>query len=360
MIAAPPALVLLMLLGLAGCIAGFLVDPYAMMASYLAVVVACSAVPIGALAVLTVTYLVRGAWTEELHDALMAAALTLPAMALMFVPILIAVPSLYPWAAAGEHHGALQTVYLTPWFFIIRSLVYFTVWTALALWARDAWGDTERMTKTATVGLIVYALTASFAGIDWVESLTPEMHSSIYGLLVIGFQLLAGFGFGAFMALRQGRPTRRYGEILLSLLLLWAYLHAMQYIVIWAADIPDEVIWYQRRASGGWSVVLWGLMLAQFVLPFFALLSERVRYGHKPLLLLCGVTLALRLVEAFWLVLPSTQAGGWVLLLDIPAVTLAIAAAWGYAFWRTSWRSISPTAPASTAVLRNETSSNRR
>ena len=146
------------------------------------------------------------------------------------------------------------------------------------------------------------------------------------------------------MALWRGRPTRRYGEILLSLLLLWAYLHAMQYIIIWAGNIPDEVTWYLRRASGGWAVVLWGLMLGQFVIPFFALLSERVRYGQRPLLWLCGATLALRLVEAFWLVLPSTHAGGWVLLLDIPAVTLVLAAVWSYAFWRASSRSISPTA----------------
>jgi hypothetical protein len=357
---APRALLLLMPIALAGCIAGLLMDPYALMAAYLAAAVACSAVPIGALAVLMVTYLVRGAWTEELHDALAASALTLPAMALLFVPVLIAVPWLYPWAAEGEHHGALQAVYLTPWFFIFRTIMYFAVWTALALWARDAWGNTERMTRAATVGLIVYALTASLAGIDWIESLRPGMHSSIYGLLFIGFQLLAGFGFGALITLERDRPALCYGEILLSLLLLWAYLHAMQYVVIWAADIPDEVTWYLRRASGGWAVVLWGLVLLQFVLPFFALLSERIRYGERPLWLLCGATLAMRLVEAFWLVLPSTRAGGWVLMLDIPAVTLGVAAVWTYAFARVSWRSISPTAPASTMALSNETSMSRR
>jgi hypothetical protein len=228
------------------------------------------------------------------------------------------------------------------------------------LWARDAFGDPERMTRAASVGLMVYALTASFAGIDWIESLTPQMHSSIYGLLLIGFQLLAGFGFAVFIALWRGRPTRRYGEILLSLLLLWAYLQAMQYIVIWAADIPDEVTWYLHRASGGWAVVTWGLMLGQFVIPFFALLSERVRYGQRPVLWLCGATLALRLVEAFWLVLPSTHADGWVLLLDIPAVTLVLAAVWSYAFCLASSRSISPTPAASAAMLSNETSSSTR
>ena len=55
----------------------------------------------------------------------------------------------------------------------------------------------------------------------------------------------------------HGRSSVRaagYGALLLSTLLLWAYLHAMQYIIIWAGNIPDEVIWYLRRATGGWAL----------------------------------------------------------------------------------------------------------
>ena len=70
---------------------------------------------------------------------------------------------------------------------------------------------------SASAGLIVYALTATFAGIDWLESLTPEFHSSIYGLLFLTFELLAGFAFALTVALwRPDAPTFRYGAILLS------------------------------------------------------------------------------------------------------------------------------------------------
>ena len=47
-----------------------------------------------------------------------------------------------------------------------------------------------------------------------------------------------------------------YGGLLLATLLLWAYMHAMQYIIIWAGNIPSEVTWYMRRESGGWAFVL--------------------------------------------------------------------------------------------------------
>ena len=143
-------------------------------------------------------------------------------------------------------------------------------------------------------------------------------------MLFLTFQLVAAFAFAVFVALQRRRPTFRYGDILLALLMLWAYIHAMQYIVIWSGDIPDEVVWYLRRSSDGWGVVLVVLVLLQFLIPFFAMLSQRVRYGRGPLMCIAGATLVLRFVEAFWLVLPSVSAAGPVLLLAIPATVMAI------------------------------------
>jgi hypothetical protein len=175
------------------------------------------------------TYLVRGKWTEGLRDPLTAAALTMPIAAVIFVPVLIGMPLLYPWVSVFERHGPSQAIYLTPLFFVVRTIAYFCIWSVLASWTKAAWGDAARMTSTASIGLVVYALTASFAAIDWIESLAPEC------MLFIAFQLLAGLAFGVLIALLKGGGPYRYGEILLSVTPLWGYLHAMQYIVIWAA-----------------------------------------------------------------------------------------------------------------------------
>src|SRR2546423_4308008 len=105
---------------------------------------------------------------------------------------------------------------------------------------RSAWNDAERMTRAASTGLIMYVLTVSLAGVDWMESLEPDFHSSIYGLLFLGFVLLNGVAFtlgtGIWLGRRIG-PIRGYSALLLGAVLLWAYLHAMQYIVIWSANI---------------------------------------------------------------------------------------------------------------------------
>ncbi len=328
-----PRVALIGLAGLAATLFGLWLDVHAMLATYLATVVAVSAVSIGGIGVLMLTYLVRGNWTEGLHVPLTAAALTIPVAGLLFIPVLIGVPWLYPWAqhAAGEP-GAFKTAWLTPWFFVARTVLYFAIWTALAVWLRRAWADPRRMVVSASAGLIVYALTASFAGIDWLESLTPEFHSSIYGLLFLTFELLAGFAFALTMALRRpGAPTFRYGAILLSVLLLWAYNHAMQYIIIWSGNIPEEVVWYLRRETGAWGFVMWGLVGLQFIAPFFAMLRDRVRNSRGPLLAIAALTVALRFVEAYLLALPGIEMGS-VLWLAVPGTIAFCGASWWLAF----------------------------
>ena len=320
----------LAVLGLAGLIVAGFIDLRLTLAVYLATAVTVAALPLGAFAVLMTAYLVRGEWTERLRVPLTAAALTMPAVGLLFVPVLLGMGALYPWADPAARHGAFQAGYLVPWFFATRTILYFFAWTLLALWARWAWGDVARMNAAASVGLIVYALTGSLAGIDWLESLEPKFHSSIYGLLVLTFQVVAGVAFAT--AAVTTSPSRRnlapYGALLLSVLLLWAYMHAMQYLIIWAGNIPDEVKWYLRRMEGSWMVVTWALMIIQFVLPFFALLSSRVRGGAMPLLIIAGLTLASRFVEALWLVLPETGARGLVLLIAVPGAGLATGGLW--------------------------------
>jgi hypothetical protein len=127
-------------------------------------------------------------------------------------------------------------------------------------------------------------------------------------LLYLCFTLLNGVAFGIGLGLVSGRrigATRGYSALLLSMILLWAYLHAMQYIVIWAGNIPDEAVWYLKRSSDGWQFVLAFVALGQFVFPFLALLSARVRSDPSWLLALCGLTLMMRVWEASILILPS-------------------------------------------------------
>jgi hypothetical protein len=155
-------------------------------------------------------------------------------------------------------------------------------------------------------------------------------------LLYLCFTLLNGVAFGIGMGLLSGRrigATRGYSALLLSTILLWAYLHAMQYIVIWAGNIPDEAVWYLKRSSNGWQFVLAFVALGQFVFPFFALLSARVRSDRSWLLALCGLTLVMRCWEASILILPAVPritAATVALMLPAALAFIAIILWWAF------------------------------
>jgi hypothetical protein len=316
--------------------AGLAIDQRSTLVAYLVAWIAVAAVPIGALGVLMTSYLVRRTWTEALHSIMTATAGTLPFAGALFIPMLMGIGWLYP--AATEHASlpAFKACYLTPWFFALRTVIYLVVWSVLAIWLRVAWNNSERMNRAASTGLVVYALTVSLAGVDWMESLEPDFHSSIYGLLFLSFVLLSGLAFtigaGIWLGRRIG-PTRGYSVLLLGTILLWAYLHAMQYIVIWSANIPDEVTWYLRRSVNGWQYLLIVLSLGQLVIPFIALLNERIRADRRWLAALCGLTLAMRCCESAMLIVPPLpHVGRLVMALMLPAALVLVGGALWWAF----------------------------
>jgi hypothetical protein len=314
-------------------LAGFVVDTRSTTAAYLVAWSAWGAIPIGALIVFMTSYLVRRRWTETLHPIFAATTGILPIAALTFIPILLLMKEIYPAIADGSSLPPFKARWFVPWFFVLRTMLYFAIWIALAEWLRRAWRNDEAMVRAASAGSIVWSLTVSFAGIDWLESLEPEFHSSIYGLIFLSFLLVNGTAFviaAGLLSTRRIGPSRGYSGLLLSVLLLWCYLHAMQYIVIWSGNIPNEVTWYLARSENGGQFVLAALSFGQFVFPFCAMLSRRVRSDPYWLLTLCGLTLAMRWLEAAILILPAIHG---LSVMVTGAMLLAAGLFLGSVFW---------------------------
>jgi hypothetical protein len=110
------------------------------------------------------------------------------------------------------------------------------------------------------------------------------------------------------------------GKFLLAFTAFWAYVAFSQFMLIWIADIPEEVPWYILRIDGGW---LWvGVFLAafHFLVPFFLLLSRDLKRSPRSLSLVAGWMLLVHWVDVYWLVMPHLHPGGprpW--LLDLAA-----------------------------------------
>ena len=128
------------------------------------------------------------------HDA------TLPLLALLFVPILFGLHELYPWDQQSPPTEVIKkAAYLNRGFFIARAVFYFLLWSVLAWKLRalslkqDGTADptpTRRLLTLSGPGVVLVPLSGTFAYIDWVMSMEPRWHSTIFALVLLAGQTL--------------------------------------------------------------------------------------------------------------------------------------------------------------------------
>jgi hypothetical protein len=292
--------------------------------SYLAAFLFFTGLSLGSMALLLVHALTGGAWGKRLRSPLWAAARGLPVQALLVVPILIGLHSLYPWMqdGAGKQQGMLpaQGWYLNSGFFVARSIGYFVLWCGLlAVLARSMRSPGRALSAgIAAVGLIVYALSTLLAATDWAMSLVPQWHSSTFGLLVATGWMLAAAALAVLNAVSVNDVAaplspailRDFGNLLLALVLALSYLAFMQYLTIWVADQPSETAWYIPRTLTSWRWLAWFLIVFLFAVPFAVLLSREAKTRRSWLQAVAVMVLIGSLAHALWLVLPDLRVQG--------------------------------------------------
>lgn len=311
------------LAGAAVCAIGLLVDPQAVLRGWLASFAFWIGLPLGAMMMLFAHDLTGGRWGTAAVPALRAMVAMLPLMLLLLVPVLVLLPELYPWARAAEAAHLKNRFYLNAPFFYGRAAVYAVVWLGLALVlvVRSARGRNP----LAAPGLILLGLTVTFASFDWFMSIEPEWGSSIYGMMIVGGQLLGALALATLAAVLVGRTDagQRHdlGSLLTAAILLWLYLSFMQFLIVWQENLPSEIAWYVPRLSGGWGWVAVLGALTQGALPFAALIWWPVKRSRGGLVSVCLLLLAAHLLECWWLILPGL-AGGFTWFA--PAAALAM------------------------------------
>ena len=193
--------------------------------------------------------------------------------------MLFGLSDLYPWArtevVAADPLLRQKAAYLNIPFFVARTVGYFAVWIVLGrllvTWSlqQDRTADdtlTLRLQRLSGPGLVLYGLTVSFAAIDWMMSLEPKWYSTIFGMIfMVSFGLAAlALAILATRFLETEKPLAHVvspdrwhdlGNLLLALVMFWAYLNFSQFLLIWSENLAEEIPWYLHRIAGGWEWV---------------------------------------------------------------------------------------------------------
>ncbi|MFP3559410.1 hypothetical protein [Paraburkholderia hospita] len=322
----------------AGCVAAWSSAPTAFLGAYLATWWFCCGLVMGGLANVWLHNLTGGRWGEAIREPLLELSRLMWIVAVLFLPLLIGMHELYPWApraSAGIQRWAgelppqsawFKSIWLTPSWFVVRSVVYLAVWTLLATLSRQP--AMRRSMRFSAGALIVYGWTVSLAAVDWVMSLMPVWYSSVFGMLAGLSQALAGMALAAVLATRM-RPLpaplifRDLGNLLLMYVMTWAYLAFTQFLIIWAENLPHEIAWYVPRTKHGWLYIAWLLVLFHFFAPLLILLFRNAKEAPALLGWLAAGLLAAHQLDVWWTVFPSLPVGWLQWLWTVPLTIVA-------------------------------------
>ncbi|MGE0702527.1 MAG: quinol:cytochrome C oxidoreductase [Vicinamibacterales bacterium] len=300
---------------------------------------------LGALFFVLIQYAVQGGWGVVLRRIGEISFATIPVMAALFIPVVLGLHDLYEWSEPGaaEHDALLQwkAPYLNVPFFLVRALLYFGCWSFIALVyyrrsrGQDATGDpvvSAGLRRFAGPALIVLAVTANFAAVDWIMSLTPHWYSTIFGVYFfagsfVGFIALLSVvavamrSAGLLDTVITADHLHDIGKLLFGFTAFWAYIAFSQFFLIWYANLPEETTWYRARLEGSWTIVSVLLMVGHFGVPFFYLMGHAVKRRGATLAVGGAWLLTMHFVDLYWQVMPTLHPEGLrPSLLDLAAL----------------------------------------
>lgn len=258
---------------------------------------------------------------------------------ILILPVFFGLDFLYEWSRQESAHDAILThkaAYLNDTFFIIRNIFYFTIWTLLykkiigTSIAQDQHGDiqiTHKLVRWSSAGIVLFAITLTFAAIDWIMSLKAHWFSTIYGVYYFAGSIVAGLSMTIVVLLMlQNKEYLKnvinenhfhdLGKLLFALNVFWAYIAFSQYMLIWYGNIPEETIFFSERGHSGWHIVSLAVAIGHFVIPFFLLMSRHAKRNMKVLFAGALWLLAMHYLDLFWLIMPNFSKNsvnfGWI------------------------------------------------
>lgn len=328
------------LIGLAGLgltLLGGLAQPKQALLAYLVAFVYWLGLCLGAVTLVMANHVAGARWNITIRRLGESIGAVAPLYALLFIPLVLGARHIWFWVDPQpplsremlqllEHKRA----YLNLNSFVFRAAGYFLIWSGLT-WllrssslAQDENGDarhTVRMRTWSAPGLLLFVLTFTFASLDWLMSLQPTWYSTIFGLYVYAGAFVASLALQCLIVtgLRaSGAPLGRVisvdqqhnlGKLLLAFTAFWAYMAFSQYMLIWAGNLPEELQWIIVRSRGPWRPVGILILLGQFLVPFFLLLSRDLKRSPIALAALAAWILGIHYVDLLWVVMPAADLG---------------------------------------------------
>lgn len=240
---------------------------------------------------------------------------------------------LFVWmdASVVEHDALLQGKkgYLNPIFFLVRAAIFLGGWIAYRQYSRklslaqDNASDNSNFKKNFRISaafLVFYLISESMMSWDWIMSLDPHWFSTLFGWYVFASMFVSGITTIALITIYlkskgylpevNDSHIHDLAKFMFGISIFWTYLWFSQFMLIWYANIPEEVTYFVTRIED-YKLPFFGMLAMNFIFPLLLLMNSDYKRVNWFVVMAGIVILFGHYMDVFNMVMPATVGDQW-------------------------------------------------
>ncbi len=310
-------------------------------------------IAMGALAFYGIQQVAQAGWSPVLFRVMQAVtSYLLPGSIIFFIILLITGSHLFhsnhlfTWMAEGvtekgsPNYDAIiagKSGYLNFPFWIIRALLFLTVWNLYQHYSRknclaqDEANDNlyyKKNFKMSAAFLVFFIVSESIMSWDWIMSVDPHWFSTLFGWYVFASFFVSGITAIQMVTLYlkskgylenvNSSHIHDLSKFMFGISVFWTYLWFSQFMLIWYANIPEEVTYFVTRIND-YGITFWGSFVLNFIFPILLLINTDFKRIYWIIVMAGSIILIGHYVDFFNMIMPGTVGDKW--FIGIPEIS---------------------------------------
>lgn len=230
---------------------------------------------------------------------------------------------------AEDHLIQGKVGYLNKPFFLIRAAIFMAGWILYRQYARknslaqdEATDNTyyKKNFKASAGFLVFFIITESIMSWDWIMSVDPHWYSTLFGWYVFASFFVSGITVIALVTLYlkslghleyvNTSHIHDLAKFMFGISVFWTYLWFSQFMLIWYADIPEEIVYFKMRIEN-YNLPFFGMVVMNFVFPVLILINTDFK-RLSWIIVMAGIVILLgHYVDFFNMIMPATVGDQW-------------------------------------------------
>jgi len=307
-------------------------------------------ISLGALAFYAIQQVAQAGWSPVLFRVMQGiTAYLLPGSIIFFILLLLSgfhLNHLFVWMAEGitdptkpnyDHLIADKSGYLNFPFWIIRALLFLTVWNLYRYYSRknclaqDESNDNsfyKKNFKLSAAFLVFFIVSESIMSWDWIMSVDPHWFSTLFGWYVFASFFVSGITTIQMVTIYlkskgylenvNSSHIHDLSKFMFGISVFWTYLWFSQFMLIWYANIPEEVTYFVTRIND-YGITFWGAVVMNFIFPILLLINTDFKRIFWIIVMAGIIILIGHYVDFFNMIMPATVGDRW--FIGIPEIS---------------------------------------